>query len=214
MTETTETPRDPEKVVRIEAAALHEFATQGFHQAKTDVIAREAQVSKGLIFHYFGSKANLYVHVAELVFTRLNAAADFSVWRDAPDLKAMIRRALEYKIKMQVDFKDEFALGMNLWGGERMPADLAARVHKLFESEMTFAQTDLMTPVLARMRMRPDVSEQTVRELFSMITNLIEVKARPFLDAHPNAKVGELEWLVDDVLKYLDVLEHGFLAEE
>ncbi|WP_175265182.1 TetR/AcrR family transcriptional regulator [Lacticaseibacillus nasuensis] len=47
MNQLTNQPRDPEKVARILQAALHEFATLGYHAAKTSVIASTAQVSKG-----------------------------------------------------------------------------------------------------------------------------------------------------------------------
>lgn len=41
---------------QIAASALKEFAEKGFEQASTNTICKEAGVSKGLLFHYFGSK--------------------------------------------------------------------------------------------------------------------------------------------------------------
>ena len=40
--------------------ALKVFAQQGYRHASTDDIVREAGISKGLLFHYFGSKIGLY----------------------------------------------------------------------------------------------------------------------------------------------------------
>ena len=37
-------------------AALKEFASKGYDEASTNVIAKEAGISKGLMFHYVGSK--------------------------------------------------------------------------------------------------------------------------------------------------------------
>lgn len=54
-------PIDPEKEARIVDVAMHEFAQHGYRDTKTDEIAAQADVSKGLIFHYFKSKANLYL---------------------------------------------------------------------------------------------------------------------------------------------------------
>ncbi|MDR0325669.1 MAG: TetR/AcrR family transcriptional regulator [Oscillospiraceae bacterium] len=50
---------EPEKRGRIINAALEEFRN-GFHHASTDHIVREAGISKGLLFHYFGTKEGLY----------------------------------------------------------------------------------------------------------------------------------------------------------
>jgi len=41
-------------------AALKEFATKGYDEASTNIIAKEAGISKGLMFHYIGSKENLF----------------------------------------------------------------------------------------------------------------------------------------------------------
>ncbi|MCK5761349.1 MAG: TetR/AcrR family transcriptional regulator [Candidatus Izimaplasma sp.] len=48
---------------RILEAALIEFAEKGYRKASTNTIVREAKVSKGLLFHYFISKKDLYVYI-------------------------------------------------------------------------------------------------------------------------------------------------------
>lgn len=45
--------------------ALKVFAREGYQKASTDVIVKEAGISKGLLFHYFGNKKNLYCFVLE-----------------------------------------------------------------------------------------------------------------------------------------------------
>ena len=49
-----------EKQDRIINAALMIFALNGYKHASTDDIVKEAGISKGLLFHYFGSKSGLY----------------------------------------------------------------------------------------------------------------------------------------------------------
>lgn len=49
-----------EKQDRMLNAALKVFAKNGFCRASTDEMVKEAGVSKGLLFHYFVSKAGLY----------------------------------------------------------------------------------------------------------------------------------------------------------
>lgn len=44
-------------------AALKVFARSGYRHASTDDIVKEAGISKGLLFHYFGSKIGLYSFV-------------------------------------------------------------------------------------------------------------------------------------------------------
>lgn len=46
-------------------SAVKVFALNGFSHASTDEVVAEASVSKGLLFHYFYSKAGLYSFLAE-----------------------------------------------------------------------------------------------------------------------------------------------------
>lgn len=52
-----------EKQDRMINAALKLFAENGYRRASTDEMVREAGISKGLLFHYFGSKLGLYEFV-------------------------------------------------------------------------------------------------------------------------------------------------------
>ena len=53
------------KLIRV---AAQEFAKHGFGGARTEVIANRAGVNKGLIYHYFRTKENLYKAVLEHVY--------------------------------------------------------------------------------------------------------------------------------------------------
>ena len=49
-----------EKQDRIMGAAMEMFAESGYEHASTDDMVKRAHISKGLLFHYFGSKLGLY----------------------------------------------------------------------------------------------------------------------------------------------------------
>ncbi|WP_165861364.1 TetR/AcrR family transcriptional regulator [Paenibacillus paeoniae] len=71
---------EEEKRERVINAALKEFAIKGYTAASTNEIAKEASISKGLVFHYFKSKKDLYFflydHTLEVVNTELREAVD------------------------------------------------------------------------------------------------------------------------------------------
>lgn len=52
---------NPEKQERILNAALKEFALKGYENASTNEIVKSAGISKGLLFHYFSNKKELYL---------------------------------------------------------------------------------------------------------------------------------------------------------
>lgn len=54
-----------EKQDRMINAALKVFAGNGYYRACTDEIVREAQISKGLLFHYFINKSGLFDFICD-----------------------------------------------------------------------------------------------------------------------------------------------------
>ena len=69
-----------EKQDRMINAALKIFGMRGYQFASTDDIVKEAGISKGLLFHYFGSKLGLYSFVYDysvrFMSLELKAAVD------------------------------------------------------------------------------------------------------------------------------------------
>jgi AcrR family transcriptional regulator len=61
---------DEDKRERIVNAAMGEFL-HGFAQAKTDNIVKAAGISKGLLFHYFGTKENLYDFLVDYAIDKI-----------------------------------------------------------------------------------------------------------------------------------------------
>ncbi len=53
-------------------AALKEFATKGFDEASTNVIAKESGISKGLMFHYVSSKKELFLFLYDYCTDMIN----------------------------------------------------------------------------------------------------------------------------------------------
>jgi TetR/AcrR family transcriptional regulator len=45
------------------SAAMDEFAKNGYKKTTTDAIISKAGISKGLLFHYFGTKKDLYIYL-------------------------------------------------------------------------------------------------------------------------------------------------------
>jgi len=56
---------------RILDAALVEFAEKGYKKGSTNTIVRTAEVSKGLLFHYFGSKKQLFIYLYQYAMSEI-----------------------------------------------------------------------------------------------------------------------------------------------
>jgi len=58
---------DEQKRERILNAAIKEFAYKKYEDASTNNIVSAAQIGKGMLFHYFGNKKNLYLYLYRYV---------------------------------------------------------------------------------------------------------------------------------------------------
>lgn len=69
---------DPNKRVRVLSAAMEEFL-KGYGKANTDIMVEKAGISKGLLFHYFGSKKGLFLFLMRYVIDLVGAQYEKAV---------------------------------------------------------------------------------------------------------------------------------------
>ena len=89
-----------EKQDRMINAALKVFAQNGYKHASTDDIVSEAGISKGLLFHYFGSKLGLYTFLHDYSVRFMKLELTTGVSSSVKDYFE-IRKQMEFA-KMQV----------------------------------------------------------------------------------------------------------------
>lgn len=86
-----------EKQDRMINAAIKTFAINGYRHSSTDDIVHEAQISKGLLFHYFGSKIGLYGFVYDYCVRFLILELKSSVSESETDYFNIMRSAEQAK---------------------------------------------------------------------------------------------------------------------
>lgn len=102
--------RDPEGTRRkLLAAARHEFAAKGLAGARVNQIAASAKLNKQLVYHYFGSKEELYVAVLEEAYANFRAREAVLPTRKLEPEDAVTRLAGLLFESFQ-DLRDEVAL--------------------------------------------------------------------------------------------------------
>jgi TetR/AcrR family transcriptional regulator len=89
-----------EKQNTIIEAALFTFGKLGYKKASAKEIATNAGISKGMIFHYFGSKKKLYLYLLETSFDTMYKAFLNSPYKEVTDF--FDRIMLGTKIKLSV----------------------------------------------------------------------------------------------------------------
>ncbi|MBO5336955.1 MAG: TetR/AcrR family transcriptional regulator [Lachnospiraceae bacterium] len=81
-----------EKQDRMINAALKVFAMHGYRHASTDDIVREASISKGLLFHYFGSKLGVYSFIYDYSVRYMTLELNTSVDKKCTDMFTLMKQ--------------------------------------------------------------------------------------------------------------------------
>jgi TetR/AcrR family transcriptional regulator len=99
---------DSDKQNRIINAAIKEFAEKGYSNASTNEIVKEAGISKGLLFHYFQNKKQLFFFLfdscVELITDDFYKKIDLS----ETDFFQRIRQSVLIKMELLAQYPDLF----------------------------------------------------------------------------------------------------------
>ncbi|WP_413305031.1 TetR/AcrR family transcriptional regulator [Bacillus sp. 1P10SD] len=99
---------DSEKQNRIINAAIQEFAQKGYSNASTNEIVKEAGISKGLLFHYFQNKKQLFLFLfdscVELITDDFYKKIDLT----ETDFFQRIRQSVLIKMELLAQYPDLF----------------------------------------------------------------------------------------------------------
>lgn len=117
-----------EKQVRIIDAVYDEFINHGYYSASTNRIIKSADISKGSLFHYFGSKEALYLYMIKRSNARLFKKLEPILNQLASDLIERLRLFTESYLDLYIDEPKEFKFLMTLTEAGNRPV-----VEKLME---------------------------------------------------------------------------------
>ena len=110
--------RGPERRAQLLAVARRAFGRSGFHGVSMDQVAKEAGVTKPILYDHFNSKEELYVALldadAQSLEDRVRAALTESTGN---------RERIRQSFQAYFDFVDEHAAGFRLFMQESMAGD-------------------------------------------------------------------------------------------
>lgn len=196
-----------EKRKKIIDACVEEFSQNGYKNASTNSIVKNAQISKGILFHYFGNKKSLYLYVFDYIadfFTRrfykaiTDPPADIferMVKMGIIKLKAAYEYPLEYK----------FLLDAVTHTSDELKQEIQARYEKMYKESMPIIFDNIDT---SKFREGIDTTKA-----IEMIMYALEGLSNKYIDIFRNMPLdrimSELEPLTQEFNQYIDILKNG-----
>ena len=93
-----------EKINSIINSAFEEFSLNGYVKASTNEIVKNAGISKGLLFHYFGNKQRLYEELIDFAFEYTMITIQENMNFRERDFFQRLKRILQIRIAISKDY--------------------------------------------------------------------------------------------------------------
>lgn len=200
-----------ETVVKILEAAIEEFAQKGFEAASTNKIAERANVAKGLLFHYFESKENLYIECYRHVLNWTKEKFDEFVLNSShEDFFEFLKDWSLHKIKLAAENPtySKFLLTMT-----NLPSPLRGTILNMIK-ENVLNSTGVLYEKLKRVQLREGIShEDALRFVIAVFEGLGDWYLNQYRD-EPERLLKDLQRILLDADKFLDMIKFGLLPRK
>jgi TetR/AcrR family transcriptional regulator len=124
------------KQEKILDAAISEFANKGFDKASTNEIVKKAGISKGILFHYFKNKKNLFIYVYDYAMELCMDEFFKKVDEEERDIFIKLRQIASFKLELMYKYPMIFKFFEVAVGEEcnEVKSEIEERNKKLIES--------------------------------------------------------------------------------
>jgi AcrR family transcriptional regulator len=192
---------------RIVEAAIAEFSARGFEAASTNTIAREANVAKGLLFHHFGSKEDLYLAIIEHLTDRITEEV-FAIDPMPSDLFERLHAFAVQKLRI---FQRDPAAFQLLMTSTDAPAPLREYLEQRRVSARVVTWPRFLDGIDTS-RLRPGLTLETALDTMQILGLGIERKYLPQIARMPDRGQAALEKMTAEVWAHYERMRDGLYA--
>jgi AcrR family transcriptional regulator len=200
-----------EKREKILVATMKEFAEKGYYRASTNQIVQEAQISKGLIFHYFSNKKGLFLATYDYCVEQLSEKIIPQVQEQSTDFFERVLQIGQLKLRLFWEHPLEYRFLMSAMAD--VPDDIAEVIRRRQEqSKVIHLPTVLEGVDLARFRRNVDPQKAIHFCLLSLEAFGNEWTKR--LIREPDKGLALLEQAVQEMREFMEFLKYGVYEQK
>jgi len=198
---------EPEKQERILNAAMAEFLN-GYKKASTDNIVREAGISKGILFHYFGTKENLYNFLVDYAVETVQKEYLDLINTHQPDILDSIWQLSLLKGELSQRYPTMFEFLTRVYIDDK---DCPAKVHL---QRFYAIQAKMMQDIHAhcdKSLFKDDISPEKAIEIITWaVTGFSQSKVNMAGTDNLGAVIANYEEFLNEFKAYLEILRKCF----
>jgi len=208
-----------EKKELILKICIEEFVENGYEKTSTDTITSRAGISKGILFHYFKSKKNLFLYIVNYIFELITVKVMAEVEKiHEKDFFKRIKDMVIAKQKITFHHYQETQLLMNVLANP--PVAVKSEIEELYAKHLeTYGNPELqemlyMKNLLDCNQLRDDVDLDHVMNI-TMCT--LEQLTNKYLALYKNKQYDFLENpepMLKEFDAYIEIIKRGAYKNE
>lgn len=186
---------------------IKEFSQKSYKDVSTDNITKKCQISKGILFHYFGSKKEYYFYCLEKAMERLMTKTDEI---NGSDFYEILFASMNQKILMCMQFKDEMHL-VNM-ASRDASIEIAQQKNEFIRSYMGRGQlesVEILRRAVATLEFKEEENRQRTVEGLHIYINAVLNKYLLLYQQMPDQFFENSEKIKAEMKEYLDMMLYG-----
>lgn len=197
----------PRREELILAAALTEFADKGYAGASVQAIASRAGVAKGLVFHHFSTKKQLYLNVLNKAYRDLMTEVTPHLKQDSGFVEMIVSAS---NAKLRFLRRNPAVNQLLLSAFQGVDAEVAAEARHIYQKQYGTAQA-IMATKLETLPLRAGVQPQEALALIMSAMEMVQQLVLSQRGRTASEVMEQIDSMVDTFLRYLDLAFYGIL---
>ena len=190
-----------EKQDRMINAALEVFSKHGYYHSSTDEIVKTAQISKGLLFHYFISKLGLYSFLYDYATRFVTLELTQNVSKDENGFFELYKNILAAKADSLSQYPYIFKFLKN--------ADEETNVEAVSE---IFDRRDKYRRIMEALRARADVTVFKPGTDYNKVWDILDFTVEGILERNIKNDTFRAELFLEEALEYIEMIQQAVIT--
>lgn len=189
------------------STGIKEFSQKSYKDVSTDSITKKCGISKGILFHYFGSKKGFYFYCLEKAMGRLTAKTEGAV---GDGFYEILFSSMSRKISVCMQYKDEMHM-VNM-ASRDASAEIADQKAEIIRRYMTIGQLEsaqTLRKALATLEFKDEDKKQVTVEGLHIYINAILNKYLLQYQQMPDKFFENRDRIKEEMKTYLDMMLYG-----
>lgn len=203
-------PEDKQEMIL--SAGIREFSQKSYKEASTDSITKACGISKGILFHYFGSKKEFYLFCLESAMQKLNAPAKSP--GDADSFYDILFASMDEKMALCTHYRDEMHMvNMASRDAATEVATRKAEILQRYAVQKKMESTAILKRALQTLHLKDGINFQVMVECVSLYINAVLNKYLIQYQQMPDDFFKNKETIKSEMKQYLDMMLFGICKE-